>query len=127
MFPSSSLRGFVTATACLGRVVESARRWLREVASLGNDRKAELGDLGDCHDGARKSRNSGCCGCVVDVLKVRLDAAGAHARCAFVGVESARRHLLDAFIVVDMITMVRSWCCVLRGACFAFSSRLVMR
>ena len=96
--------------------MESVRRWLREATFLCNDRRLELGDMGDCHDGARKSRNSGCCGCVVDVLKVRGAVAGAHAFCAFFGVESARRHLLEAFIVVDMINMARSWCCVLQMA-----------
>jgi hypothetical protein len=86
-----------------------------------------LGALGDCHDGARKSRNSGCCGCVFVVLKVRLDAAGAHALCAFFDVERARRHLFEAFIVVDMIRVVCRCCCVSQVVCFAFSNRLVMR
>lgn len=98
--------------ACRGDVVERARRWVVGTAFLCSDRKVELGDFADCHDGARKSRNSGCCAWVFEVLKLRHEAAGAHGRCAFFELESARRHLLEAVIVVDMICVVCVGCCV---------------
>ena len=103
VLPSSSLRGLVTAMACLGLVVERARRWCVGTELFWSDRRVELGDLADCHDGARKSRNSGCCAWVFEVLKLRYEAAGAHDRCAFFVVERALRHLLEAAIVVDMV------------------------
>jgi hypothetical protein len=123
------LRGFVTAMACRGVVVERARRWwVVGTAFLWSDRKVELGDFADCHDGARKSRNSGCCAWVFEVLKLRYEAAGAHDRCAFFEVESALKHLLEAIIGVDMICVVCVCCCVSQEALrFAFSTRLVMR
>lgn len=129
VLPSSSLRGFVTAMACRGVVVERARWWcVVGTAFLWSDRKVELGDFADCHDGARKSRNSGCCAWVFEVLKLRYEAAGAHDRCAFFGLDSARRHLLEAAIGVDMICVVCMCCCVLQEALpFASSIRLVMR
>lgn len=64
--------------------------------------RLELDDLADCHDGARKSRNSGCCDCMFEVLKLRDATAGAHALCAFCGRGRALRHLLETFIVADM-------------------------
>lgn len=125
VLPSSSLRGFVTAMACLEGVVERARR---EEMFLGSDRKVELGEFADCHDGARKSSNSGCCAWVFEVLKLRYEAAGAHDLCAFFEVESALRHLFEAVIVVDMICAVCVGCSVSQEALrFAFSTRLVMR
>jgi hypothetical protein len=106
VLPSSSLRGFVTAMACREGVVERARRWVVGTAFLWSGRRVELGDFADCQDGARKSRNSGCCAWVLEVVKLRDEAAGAHARCVFLGVESALRHLLETFIVVDIIRIV---------------------
>lgn len=111
--------------ACLEGVVERARR---EEMFLGIDRKVELGGFADCHDGARKSSNSGCCAWVFEVLKLRYEAAGVHDLCAFFEVESALRHLLEAAIVVDMICAVCVGCSVSQEALrFAFSTRLVMR
>ena len=106
VLPSSSLRGFVTAMACLAGVVERARRWVLRVAFLWSGRRVELGDFADRHDGARKSRNSGCCAWVLEVLKLRYEAAGAHARCALFEVERALRHLLGAVIVVDIVRVM---------------------
>ena len=124
VLPSSSLRGFVTAMACLEGVVERARR---EEMFLGSDRKVELGEFADCHDGARKSSNSGCCAWVFEVLKLRYEAAGAHDRCAFFVVERAVRHLLEAAIVVDMVRVVYvSWCMSQEALCVASNTRLVI-
>ena len=96
--------------------------------SLSSDRRVELGDFADCHDGARKSRNSGCCAWVFEVLKLRYEAAGAHDRCAFFVVERALRHLPEAAIVVDMVRMVCvSWCMSQEALRVASSTRLVMR
>ena len=93
-----------------------------------SDRRVELGDFADCHDGARKSRNSGCCAWVFEVLKLRYEAAGAHDRCAFFVVERALRHLLEAAIVVDMDRVVCvSWCMSQEALRVASSTRLVMR
>jgi hypothetical protein len=109
VLPSSSLRGFVTAMACREGVVVRARRWDVGTAFVWSGREVELGDFADfadCQDGARKSRNNGCCAWVLEVVKLRDEAAGAHARCVFLGVESALRHLLETFIVVDIIRIV---------------------
>ena len=128
VLPSSSLRGFVTAMACRVVVVERARRWVVGTAFLWSDRRVELGDFAVCHDGARKSRNSGCCAWVFEVVKLRYEAAGAHERCTFFELGSTRRHLLEAAIGVDMICVVCVCCCVSQEALrFAFSTRLVMR
>ena len=112
MLPSSSLRGFVTEMAAWGGVVERARREVLRVAVLWSGRRAEMGDFpDDCHEGARKSRNSGCCAWVFEVVKVRVEAAGAHARGAFFVAESARRHFVEAVIVVGMVRVVcMDWC-----------------
>ena len=76
--PVSSRRGFVTAMAWRGVVVERARR---EGAFLWRGRRLELGDFAaECHEGARKSRNSGCWAWVLVVVKLRDETAGAHAR-----------------------------------------------
>ena len=81
------------------------------VTFLWSGPRVELGDFADCHNGARKSRNSGCCAWVFEVLKLRYVAAGTHARCVFCGVERALRHLLEAVIVVDIICVAcMGWC-----------------
>ena len=104
--------------ACRGDVVERARRGVVSTALLWSDRRVELGDLADCHDGARKSRNSGCCAWVFEVLKLRYVAASAHDRCAFFKVESALRHLLEAVIVVDIVCVVFWLLCVAGSSSF---------
>jgi hypothetical protein len=63
-----------------------------------------LCDFSGCHDGARKSRNNGCCDCMFEVLKLRYAVAGAHAMCAL-REESAFRHLFEMLIVVDMLAL----------------------
>lgn len=98
------------------------------MAFLWSGRRVELGDFADCHDGARKSRNSGCCAWVFEVLKLRYVAAGAHARCVFFEVERALRHLLEAVIVVDIICVACiGWCVSQEALSFASNTRLVMR
>jgi hypothetical protein len=104
------------ALACLWGVAEKARRWLSGVTSCRNDRRLELGDFEGCHDGARKSRCSGCCDCVIVVLKLRDARAGAHALCVVCGVGSALRHLLETFIVVDLIDLVCRRCLLRQDA-----------
>lgn len=124
MLPSSSWRGFVTAMAWHGVVVERARPWMVVgVVFLWRGRSVALGDFAECHDGARKSRNSGCCAWVLEVLKLRYEAAGAHALCAFFDVGSALRHLLEAVIVVDMLV----WCigCCVSQEALAFASKVL--
>ena len=68
-----------------------------------------LETLFDCHDGARKSRKSGCCDCAAEALKLRTAATGAHAFCTLCGDGSALRHLLDTFMV--MIGVGGRGCC----------------
>jgi hypothetical protein len=101
--PSSSLRGFLMAFACLGVEADNARRWILGARSFRRDRMLKFVGLLDCHDGARKSKNSGCCDCTLDALKLRTAATGAHVLYARCGEGSALRHLLVTFIVVAMI------------------------
>lgn len=124
--PSSSLRGLATALACFALVLEKARRLLCRTSSLRGDRRCVLGDLEDCHDGARKSRNSGCCDCM-DVLKLREAMAGAHALCAFCGWCSALRYVLEIFIVFDIVGEVFQVAVFCKMYCLASDARLVMR
>lgn len=121
--PSSSLRGLVTAFACRGAEAERARCWIAGVSLVRGERRLELcaGDFRACHEGARKSRYSGCC--ALTVLKLRAAKVSGGAWRAWRGDESVRKHCLEAFIVGDMFDVVfRGYGVSLR--CLTLASRI---